>query len=133
MLSFKDAKNTIPQIQTALNSCDFPNDFKEQKEAMVAELDQKCTEVEANLEQVLKQWNKMDEEVTELDSWLIRKNKELSKVPMTEAHFEKLHKILQVGNSISFTFKFSLKRYFALEIRFSIHQLHKLFSKGFHP
>ena len=87
----------LPQMHQAIASCDFSREFKQEKKEAVESLESKCQKAEADITGLLKRWNSVENEIEEVNSCLAEKSNDLNKVPMTEAHFEKLHKILQVS------------------------------------
>ncbi|XP_063718492.1 microtubule-actin cross-linking factor 1-like isoform X8 [Symsagittifera roscoffensis] len=91
----REAQNVLPQMHQAIASCDFSREFKQEKKEAVESLESKCQKAEADITGLLKRWNSVENEIEEVNSCLAEKSNDLNKVPMTEAHFEKLHKLLQ--------------------------------------
>ena len=83
-----------------MGNCDLPEDFVEEKLKELQNLQNEVTRAETALNNAVQKWNDLENQIASLDALLARKLRDLCKVPLTEVHFDKLHKSLKVSHPI---------------------------------
>ena len=93
----QETQNLLITLEKTVSKCDMDEDLKAEKLKEIEAMKKTCEDLESERSDLAAEWRKLEEEIAEVDAWLVKKSRELSKVPMTEVHFDKLHKIFQVS------------------------------------